>query len=70
MKAAPIDRKRLEEILSAPTVSVPVAGSLFGLGDDASYRAGQAGDLPTIRVGGRVRVPTAALRRMLGLDVT
>jgi hypothetical protein len=49
-------------------MSVPDAGALVGLGRSAAYRAAKAGDLPTIRVGGRVVVPTAALRRLLQLD--
>lgn len=51
-----------------PTLQVPVAGRLaFGLGKSASYAAAKAGDLPTIRVNGRLLVPTAALRQLLGL---
>jgi hypothetical protein len=53
---------------TTPTMSVPDAGALVGLGRSAAYRAAKAGDLPTIRVGGRVVVPTAALRRLLQLD--
>ena len=52
-----------------PTLSVPVAGRLgFNLGVSASYDAAARGDLPTIRIGRKLRVPTAALRRMLQLD--
>ena len=51
-----------------PTVSVPEAGAAFGLGYTASYEAAKRGDLPTIRLGRRLVVPTATLRRMLGLD--
>lgn len=52
-----------------PTLSVPEAGRLaFGLGYAASYEAAKRGDLPTIRFGRRLYVPTAALRRMLELD--
>jgi hypothetical protein len=69
MKSAAIDRARLDEILSEPTVSVPVAGSLFGLGNDAAYRAATAGTLPgVITIGRNKRVSSAVLRRVLGLD--
>lgn len=52
-----------------PTLSVPEAGRLaFGLGYAASYEAAKRGDLPTIRCGRRIYVPTAALRRMLELE--
>jgi hypothetical protein len=56
------------EALKGLTVPVDVAGQAIGLSRDASYRAVRNGDLPSIRIGGAVRVPTAPLRRMLGLD--
>ncbi len=48
------------------TLSVPVAGKrYFDLGRNASYEAARRGDLPVIRIGGRLRVPVVALERML-----
>jgi hypothetical protein len=48
------------------TMSVPEAGRLyFGLGRNASYEAARRGDIPTIRIGGRVLAVVAALDRML-----
>ena len=47
------------------TVSVPEAGKLLGLGKDAAYAAAARGDLPVLRFGRWLRVPTAALRAML-----
>jgi hypothetical protein len=48
------------------TLNVPTAGRLyFGLSQNGSYVAAQRGDIPTIRIGGRLRVPVAALERML-----
>ncbi len=52
-----------------PWLDVPEAGHLgFGLGRSASYDAVRRGDLPSIRIGRRIVVPTAALRRLLELD--
>lgn len=51
-----------------PTVSVEEAAAFIGLGRSAAYTAAANGELPTIRIGRRLRVPTAALRRMLELD--
>ena len=52
-----------------PTVPVwPDAGEALGLSRSASYDAAARGDIPTIRLGRRIVVPTAALRRMLQLD--
>ena len=48
------------------TLSVPVAGRrYFNLGKNASYAAASRKELPTIRIGGRLRVPVVALERML-----
>jgi hypothetical protein len=48
------------------TISVPAAGRLyFDLAKNASYEAARRGDIPVIRIGGRLRVPVVALERML-----
>lgn len=53
-----------------PWLRVEEAGRIaFGLGRAASYEAVRRGDIPSVKVGRRVVVPTAALRRMLHLDV-
>ncbi len=51
-----------------PTVDVPTAGQLLGISRGCAYNAVKAGDLPAIRCGKRLRVPTAASRRMLEID--
>jgi|SoiMethySBSTD1v2_1073268.scaffolds.fasta_scaffold2564404_1 excisionase family DNA binding protein len=60
----------MRKIPDVPTMSVPQAGKLLGLGRDASYRAAAANEIPTLVFGRRRRVPTATLRRMLGLDAS
>jgi Helix-turn-helix domain len=51
---------------TAKTLSVPEAGRrYFGLGRNASYDAARRGDIPTIKIGRIIRVPVAALERML-----
>ena len=48
------------------TLSVPEAGErYFGLARNASYDAAKRGDIPTIKIGGRLFVPIIALERML-----
>ena len=48
------------------TLSVPEAGrKYFGLHRAGSYAAAARGDLPTIRLGRRLRVSVVALERML-----
>jgi excisionase family DNA binding protein len=53
-----------------PTLNLwPEVGQILGLSKSAIYNAAASGDVPTVRVGRRLLVPTAALRRMLSLDV-
>jgi hypothetical protein len=50
----------------AKTISVPQAGKeYFGLAKNASYAAAAKGEIPTIKIGHRLRVPVIALERML-----
>jgi hypothetical protein len=48
------------------TLDVPEAGRrYFGLSRAGSYAAAGRGDIPTIRIGRKIRVPVVALERML-----
>jgi hypothetical protein len=58
---------RLPDPETQPWLSIPDAGAVFGLSRAASYQAAQRGEIPTIRLGKRLLVPTAKLRAMLGL---
>ncbi len=52
-----------------PTVKLwPTAGQALDLGRSATYAAVARGEIPVIRLGRRIVVPTARLRAMLGLD--
>jgi len=52
-----------------PTLQLwPQVGKILGLGRAATYEAARRGDIPTIRFGRRLVVPTAALRRLLAID--
>jgi hypothetical protein len=47
-------------------MSVAEAGKIyFNLGRNASYEAAERGDIPTIRVGKKLRVPVRAMERLL-----
>lgn len=49
------------------TLSVyPETAQLYGLGRDATYAAVERGEIPSIRVGRTIRVPTHAALRQLG----
>ncbi len=61
--------EELQKLLAAPTADVPDVGRVcFGLSRNASYHAAKRGDFPTIQVGRLLKVPTAPLRRILGIE--
>ena len=47
------------------TISVPKAGKRLGIGRNAAYAAAKRGEIPTLRIGGLLRVPVVALERKL-----
>jgi hypothetical protein len=50
------------------TVPVEMAGRALGLGRNSAYIAVRSGEIPSIKIGGKISVPTAPIRRMLGLE--
>jgi excisionase family DNA binding protein len=58
----------IEALLAQPTISIDETACLLGTGRHATYRAARRGEFETMRVGGRIRVLTAPLRRRLGLE--
>jgi hypothetical protein len=60
-----------EEILEAlakPTVPVEVAGKILGIGRNGVYAAAKRGDIDIMKMGKRVLVLSAPLKRKLGLE--
>lgn len=51
-----------------PTLTVEQAGELLGISRYAAYRAANTGELPVLRLGRRLLVPTARLLVLIGLD--
>jgi excisionase family DNA binding protein len=47
------------------TITVPEAGKILGISRNAAYDAAKRGDLPIIRIGGRILVSLPGLRRMI-----
>ena len=52
------------------TMTIPEAARLLGISRSAAYRAVARGEIPTIRIGRRLLVPTAKLYRLLGWTYT
>jgi excisionase family DNA binding protein len=51
-----------------PTISVEHAAKLLGVSRSVAYRAVAAGQLPNLRLGRRIYIPTARLLAMLGMS--
>lgn len=53
-------------VTATKTITVPEAGRrYFGLSRGGAYAAARAGTIPTIRVGRLLKVPVAAMERLL-----
>ena len=51
-----------------PTMTVEQVGEALGVSRATAYEGVRSAEIPSIRVGRRIVVPTAALRRLLKLD--
>lgn len=47
------------------TYTIPEAAKVLGIGRTAAYEAARTGEIPVIRIGKRILVPSVALERML-----
>jgi len=50
------------------TLSVPEAARKLGIGRNSAYDAARRGDIPTVRIGGRILIPKKALERLLDAE--
>jgi excisionase family DNA binding protein len=48
------------------TMTITEAAKVLGIGRNNAYAAARNGDIPTIKIGKRILVPTAPLKKMLG----
>jgi excisionase family DNA binding protein len=58
--------RTVDQAPEPPTMSIPAAAQLLGISRSAGYRAAACGQIPTIRIGRRLLVPTARLHQLLG----
>jgi excisionase family DNA binding protein len=47
------------------TLTVAAAAHLLGIGRNSAYSAVRSGQLPAIRLGGRILIPVSALERLM-----
>lgn len=65
---APRQPRTNADVTNLPaTISVERAGAILGVSRRSAYRAVARGQIPAIRVGRRLLVPTAQLLGLLGL---
>ena len=48
------------------TMTITEAAKVLGIGRNNAYAAARNGDIPTIKIGKRILVPTAPLKKILG----
>ena len=51
-----------------PTMSIPEAAKILGIGVNGAYEAAKRGEIPTIKIGKRKLVIVTALKKMLGVE--
>lgn len=64
----PVDDDLVEKLRREVSVPLwPTAGRACGIGRNSAYKAAERGEIPTNKFGGKLTVPTAPLRRLLGI---
>jgi hypothetical protein len=56
----------LEDWRNKSTVTIEEGAPFIGVSRGPAYAAARTGEIPTLRIGKRLLVPVAALRRLLG----
>lgn len=51
-----------------PTLTIEEVARFIGISRSSAYEAAGRGEIPTLRFGRRLRVPTAKIRQLLALD--
>lgn len=55
--------------IARATTTVDKAAKRLGIGRNQAYEAVRRGEIPSVKIGKRILVPTAALDRLLGIDM-
>jgi excisionase family DNA binding protein len=61
-------RSPAKALAEEPTLTVDEAAALLGMSRAGAYNAIRDGNIPNIKIGRLIRVPSAPLRRMLGIE--
>ena len=57
-----------QALVEEPTVTVDEAAALLGMSRAGAYNAIADGNIPNIKIGRLIRVPSAPLRKLLGIE--
>jgi excisionase family DNA binding protein len=60
--------KTVEEILAQPTATVEEIGTVYGISRATAYEGVASGTIPSLRIGRRILIPCAQVRRQLGIE--
>lgn len=60
--------RALPDPTTEPTISAPRCAAVLGISRRHAYAAVERGEIPSIRVGERIVIPTAQFLRRFGLD--
>lgn len=56
--------------VQSPVLSVAETAELLGLGKEATYRAIAKGEIPSVRIGKKILVPTTQILSLLGIQTS
>lgn len=62
---SPIRRRPMASDVRRQTYTVAEVAKILGIGRNTAYEVCRSGEIPTIRIGGRILVPCAALHELL-----
>jgi len=62
------DLLTLDEARQLAAISPKQAGHLLSMGKNATYQAIQRGQIPSLRIGSKIVIPTESLLRLLAGD--
>ena len=68
MSRAKYTKDEIVQALSGLTTTAEIAGAALGLAKNATYEAIRRGEIESMRFGGKIVVPTAPLRKRLGIE--
>ena len=58
-----------EELLTKTTLTIAEMSLTLGIGRNSAYEAVKRGDIPSVRIGRRILVPTKALENLLNSSI-